>query len=103
MYLDLVSVDLNSTLNRLLHMLCVEVAETKMLNSAVLLEVFQSINVLGVIVLDVTRISDRTSLCWVQEYNSRTASGTAKGRSYRCAVFDSVRRPSRGWHRGSLS
>ena len=56
MYLDLVSVDLDSTLNRFLHMLCVEVAETKMLDSAVLLEVLQSVNVLGIVILDLSLI-----------------------------------------------
>ena len=51
-YLDLVSVDLGSTLNCLLHVFCVEVAKTEMLDPAVLLEELQCIDILGVVVLD---------------------------------------------------
>lgn len=51
MYLDLVSVDLDSTLNCLLHVLCIEVAETQMLDPAVLLQILQGVNVLGIVIL----------------------------------------------------
>jgi hypothetical protein len=51
-YLDLVSVDLDSAFNCFLHVLCVEVAKTKMLDPAVLLEEFQGIDILRVIVLN---------------------------------------------------
>jgi hypothetical protein len=50
-YLDLVSVDFDSTLDGLFHMFCVEVAETEMFHSTVVLQVFHRINILGVIVL----------------------------------------------------
>jgi hypothetical protein len=50
-YLDLVSVDLDSTLNGLFHMFCVEVTETEMFHSAVLLQILHRIDILGVIVL----------------------------------------------------
>jgi hypothetical protein len=51
-YLDLVSVDFDSTFDYFLHVLCVEVAKTKVLDPAVLLEVFQGIDIVGVIVLN---------------------------------------------------
>lgn len=62
-YLDLVSVDFDSTLDGLFHMFCVEVAETEMFHSAVLLQVFHCINILGVIVLFDIIVSDRSRVC----------------------------------------
>jgi hypothetical protein len=52
MHLDLVSVEFDSLFKCFLHVLCVEVAQTQTLDSAVLLEVIQGIKIMGVIVLE---------------------------------------------------
>jgi len=63
-YLYLISVDLDSTLDCFLHVLCVEIAKAKMLNSAVLLEVFQGIDILGVIVLNLVLAKKQGDVPW---------------------------------------
>lgn len=69
MYLDLVSVDLDSTLNCFLHVLCIEVAETEMLDAAVLLQILQGVNVLGVVVLFMGSAMNRRSNDGIQLTN----------------------------------